>query len=112
MCAGVPPALSHSQGCARGASNGVGHATPISGAEAVAELGTLPGGSSFTIDAGVSDVRLSLEARDSVVWVFEAKPPGCATAEATPGRLSVARHRDNCSARWDVHAPLIADVRV
>ena len=100
-------------GCASpGASGGAGHATPISRADPLMESGTLPGGSSFTIDAGVSDVRLSLEARDSVVWAFEAKPPGCATAEATPGRLTVAHHHDNCSARWDVHAPLIADVRV
>ena len=93
-------------------SSGAGHAAPLSRADPAAELGTLPGGSSFTIDAGVSNVRLSLEARDSVVWLFEAKPAGCAAAEASPGRLAVSPHRDNCSARWEVHAPLIADVRV
>jgi hypothetical protein len=96
-------------GCAR---TGLPRAIPISRPDPVMELGALPTGDSFTIDAGVSDVRLVLEARDSVVWAFEAKPPSCATADATPGRLGLARHREHCSIRWDVHMPLIADVRV
>src|SRR5215207_5901194 len=100
-------------GCARSwTSAGSGRATPLSRADAAGELGTLPAGGSFTLDAGVSNVRLVVEARDSVVSAFEAKPSGCATVDATPERLAIAHRREHCTTRWYVNVPLIADVRV
>lgn len=74
--------------------------------------GMLPANNALTLDAGVSDVRVVVEARDSVSWSFDTRPAGCATAVAEPGRLSIG-HRDNhCSTKWDVRVPIIDDVRV
>ena len=52
--------------------------------------GLLPANHSLTLDAGVSDVRVVVEARDSVSWSFDTRPAGCATAVAEPGRLRSA----------------------
>jgi hypothetical protein len=74
--------------------------------------GVVPANNALTLDAGVSDVRVVVEARDSVSWSFDARPAGCATAVAEPGRLSIG-HRDNhCSTKWDVRVPIIDDVRI
>src|SRR5215207_6466186 len=109
LCAAV--AAVSLAGCAGSRASGM--PTSVSPSRAVpAEFGTLPAVGSLTLDAGVSHVRLIVEARDSVDWVFEAKPAGCATADASPGRLAIARRDQHCSVRWDVRAPLIADVRV
>lgn len=74
--------------------------------------GVVPANNALTLDAGVSDVRVVVEPRDSVSWSFDARPAGCATAVAEPGRLSIG-HRDNhCSTKWDVRVPIIDDVRI
>ena len=74
--------------------------------------GVVSANNALTLDAGVSDVRVVVEARDSVSWSFDARPKGCATAVAEPGRLSIG-HRDNhCSTKWDVRVPIIDDVRI
>lgn len=85
---------------------------PTTAAATGPAVGTLPANNALTLDAGVSDVRVVVEARDSVSWSFETRPAGCATAVAEPGRLSIG-HRDNhCSTKWDVRVPIIDDVRV
>jgi hypothetical protein len=74
--------------------------------------GMLRATNALTLDAGVSDVRVVIEPRDSVSWSFDTRPPGCATAVVEPGRLSIG-HRDNqCSTTWDVRVPIIDDVRI
>ena len=74
--------------------------------------GLLPPGNALTLDAGVSDVRVVVESRDSVSWSFETRPSGCATALIEPGRLSIGRRDEHCSTKWDVRVPIIDDVRV
>jgi len=87
-------------------------ANPATAAATGPAAGVLPANNALTLDAGVSDVRVVVEARDSVSWSFDTRPSGCATAVAEPGRLSIG-HRDNhCSTKWDVRVPIIDDVRI
>jgi hypothetical protein len=74
--------------------------------------GTLPATPALSIDVGVSYLRLTMEKRDSVAWSFETKPPGCATASASPGRLEIGRRDQHCATRWEIRAPIIEDMRV
>ena len=74
--------------------------------------GVLPANNALTLDAGVSDVRVVVEARDSVSWSFDTRPSGCATAVAEPGRLSIGHRDSHCSTKWDVRVPIIDDVRI
>ena len=85
---------------------------PAAAAPSSAAVGTLPAGNALLLDAGVSDVRLVVEPRDSVSWSLETSPAGCAAADAQSGRLSISRRRQQCSTRWDVHVPIIDDIRV
>ena len=85
---------------------------PTSGATTSPASGRLPAGNALTLDAGVSDVRVVVESRDSVSWSFETRPAGCAAAVAEPGRLSIGRRAEHCSTTWDVRIPIIDDVRV
>lgn len=99
---------------------------PIIDARSPLALGTAPVTGSLVIDVGVSDVHLVMgepqqivEAnlgrrggRDSISYAFETKPAECATPEVSPGRIGVARRDRNCSVRWAIHIPRIADVRV
>lgn len=75
-------------------------------------VGTLPAGNALLLDAGVSDVRIIVEPRDSISWILSTQPAGCATADAQAGRLSTSHRTRHCSTKWDVHAPLIDDIRV
>jgi hypothetical protein len=75
-------------------------------------VGQLPPGNALTLDAGVSDVRVVVESRDSVSWSFETRPSGCAEALIESGRLSIGRRDNHCSTKWDVRVPIIDDVRV
>ena len=85
---------------------------PTTAATSGPVAGAIPAHNALTLDAGVSDVRIVVEARDSVSWSFDTSPAGCATAVAEPGRLSIG-HRDNhCSTKWDVRVPIIDDVRI
>ena len=77
-----------------------------------AAAGTLTAGNALLLDAGVSDVRLVLEPRDSISWSLETQPAGCAAVDARPGSLTISHRRQHCSAKWDVRVPLIDDVRV
>src|SRR5580765_3963392 len=85
---------------------------PTAAATAGPAAGMLPANNALTLDGGVSDIRVVVEARDSVSWSFDARPAGCATAVAEPGRLSIGRRAEHCSTRWDVRVPIIDDVRV
>ena len=101
-------------------------AKPIMDGRAPGALGSAPVAGSLVIDVGVSDVRLVMGqpqqivetnlgrrgGRDSISYVFETKPAECATPEVSPGRIGVGRRDRNCSVRWDIHIPRIADVRV
>lgn len=86
--------------------------SPTTAATSGPVAGVIPAHNALTLDAGVSDVRIVVEARDSVSWSFDARPAGCATAVAEPGRLSIGRRDQHCSTKWDVRAPIIDDVRV
>lgn len=85
---------------------------PAAAATTGPTAGMLPANNALTLDGGVSDVRVVVEARDSVSWSFDARPAGCATAVAEPGRLSIGRRTEHCSTKWDVRVPIIDDVRV
>ena len=74
--------------------------------------GVEPAGSSLTVDAGVSAVRLVVEQRDSISWSLETRPVGCASAEVSPERLAIGRRDQHCSTRWDIRTPPIDDIRV
>ena len=114
-------AATHSVACRR--TEG---ARPISAAHPAVALGTAPVTGSLVIDVGVSDVRLfmdepqavlvtnlgSRDLRDSVAYAFEAKPPGCAEPDVSPGRMGVRNRANRCSVRWDIRIPRIDDVRV
>jgi hypothetical protein len=85
---------------------------PSTSATSGPAAGVVPATNALTLDAGVSDVRVVVEPRDSVSWTFDARPAGCATAVAEPGRLSIGRRDNHCSTKWDVRVPIIDDVRI
>ena len=85
---------------------------PTTAATTGPATGVLPANNALTLDAGVSDVRIVVEARDSVAWSFDTRPAGCATAVVEPSRLSIGRRDNHCSTRWDVRVPIIDDVRI
>ena len=87
-------------------------ANPTTAAATGPVAGVLRANNALTLDAGVSDVRVVVEARDSVSWSFDTRPAGCATAIAEPGRLSIGHRDQHCSTKWDVRVPIIDDVRV
>lgn len=74
--------------------------------------GSLAPSRSFALDAGVSRVRVVMEARDSIAWVFETSPPGCATPSISPDRLTTDHRDGHCSTTWDIHMPPIEDTRL
>ena len=101
-------------------------AMPIATGNAPVALGTAAVTGSLDIDVGVSNVRLlmdepqvvvvsnvgSRDLRDSVSYVFETKPAGCAEPDVSPGRIRVGRRDRDCYVRWEIRIPRIADVRV
>jgi hypothetical protein len=101
-------------------------ARPISKAAPAGVLGTAPVTNALIIDVGVSDVRLLMDQpqpimvsnlgtrdlRDSIMYSFEAKPPGCAEPDVSHGRIAVRNRARDCAVRWEISIPRIPDVRI